>query len=304
MTDHQPVAGVLAPMCTPFRADLEPDSERFVEHARWLLEDGCTGLVPFGTTSEALSLGLQERQDLLAALVEGGVDPGTLLPGTGLCSIPDTVILTRQAVELGCAGVLMLPPFYFKGQSDAGLYAHFAEVIDRIGDERLKIYLYHIPPQAQVGFSLELIGKLRGDFPNTVVGIKDSSGDWNNTQALLSEFPGFGTFVGSEPFLLDALTRGGAGTITALANINAARIRRLYEEWESADARRLQDEITAMRQTLQRNVMIPLLKQIIGHYRDDPGWGPVRPPLPQLEAADAKPFIEQLEQGFDFSLRF
>ena len=198
----------------------------------------------------------------------------------------------------------MLPPFYFKGQSDEGIYAHFAEVINRVGDDRLKIYLYHIPPQTQVGFSIELIARLRKDFPQTVVGIKDSSGDWENTRALLSEFPGFGTFVGSEPYLLDALKLGGAGTITAFANINAARIRHLFEHWQSPEAAGLQDEISEMRKTIERRFMIPMLKQIIAHYRSDSEWTRVRPPLPQVQASDAQPVIRQLEERFDFRLRF
>ncbi len=303
MTDSTVFRGVLAPVLTPFDESLEPDAERFVAHARWLLEDGCTGLAPFGTTGEAVSLGLGERQRLLEALVEGGVDPGVLMPGTGLCSIPDTVALTRAAVEAGCGGVMVLPPFYYKGVSDDGIYRHFAEVIDRVGDARLRVYLYHIPPQAVTGFSVELVGRLIHDYPDTVVGLKDSSGDWSNTKALLDAYPGFATLSGSEVFLLDNLRGGGAGCITATGNINARAIRAVFDGWEGPDADALQDGITRFRQIVQGQPVIPMLKQVIAHYRDDALWARVRPPLPAgVDAAAGKALIAQLESEFGFRL--
>src|SRR5215813_8033972 len=165
--------GVIAPVLTPFGEDGGPDAERFVEHCQWLMATGCTALAPFGTTSEGNSLGLDERMELLEDLVDGGIEPSKLMPGTGACSLGDAVVLSRHAVDLGCGGVLMLPPFYYKAPSEEGLFRFFAEVIEGVGDDRLKIYLYHIPPVAQVGFSLPLIGRLLREFPKTVVGLKD-----------------------------------------------------------------------------------------------------------------------------------
>ncbi|MGD9830685.1 MAG: dihydrodipicolinate synthase family protein, partial [Hyphomicrobiaceae bacterium] len=191
MSQSKNFSGVIAPVTTPFGEDGAPDADRFVAHAQWLMEDGCTGLAPFGTTSEANSLGLDERMELLEALVEGGLAPETLMPGTGTCSLTDTVILTRHAVDMGAGGVLMLPPFYYKQPSEEGLYRFFSDVIEQVGDDRLKVYLYHIPPVAQVGIPLPLIARLRAAFPDTVVGLKDSSGDWSNTKAILDANPGF-----------------------------------------------------------------------------------------------------------------
>src|SRR5690606_30180342 len=156
---------------TPFGDDGNPDAERFTRHARWLMAAGCTGLAPFGTTSEANSLGLDERMEMLEDLVDEDIDPARLMPGTGTCSIADTVVLTRHALDVGCGGVLMLPPFYYKGPSEDGLYRYFSEVIEEIGDAKLRIYLYHIPPVAQVGFPLTLIGRLVKAYPDTVVGL-------------------------------------------------------------------------------------------------------------------------------------
>ncbi len=201
-------SGVIAPVLTPYDEDGSPDPDRFIEHAEWLLEDGCTGLAPFGTTSEANSLGLDERMELLEELVEAGLPPDKLMPGTGMCSLADAVILTEHAMELGCGGVLMLPPFYYKQPSEEGLFRYYAEVIDQVDDEDLKIYLYHIPQVAGVGIPLTLVARLIEEFPGIVVGLKDSSGDWANTKAILDAHPGFEVFPGSESFLLGQ--RGGA----------------------------------------------------------------------------------------------
>jgi 4-hydroxy-tetrahydrodipicolinate synthase len=302
MSDDSLFSGVIAPVSTPFDARLEPDAARFVAHARWLLDDGCTGLAPFGTTGEALSLGVDERRRLLEALVEGGIDPARLMVGTGLCAIPETVDLTRHALDLGCGGVMMLPPFYFKGVSDDGLFEHYARVIERVNDDRLRVYLYHIPPQAVVGLSFELVSRLIEAFPGVVVGLKDSSGEWDYTKTLLDAFPGFRTLSGSEVFLLDNLRNGGAGCITATGNVNARRIRNLFDTWQGEEADAQQAELTAMRETVQQRPMIPMLKRILAHYRDDEDWARVRPPHLAVDTSSAADVIDQLSTRFGFSL--
>lgn len=206
-------SGVIAPVVTPWGADGTPDLDRFIEHCEWLLEDGCTGLAPFGTTSEGNSLGLDERMEMLEDLVDSGVDPKRLMPGTGACSVSDAIVLTEHAVDLGCGGVLMLPPFYYKNPSEEGLFRFFADVIEDVSDDDLKIYLYHIPPIAQVGFPVSLVKRLATEFPGTVVGLKDSSGDWANTKAILDAVPDFEVFPGSEVFLLDGMRNGAVGCI-------------------------------------------------------------------------------------------
>ena len=184
----------------------------------------------FGTNSEANSISVDERIELLERLVDAGVDPARMMPGTGCCAFPDTVRLTAHAVKLGCAGVLMLPPFYYKGVSDEGLFRSYAEVIERVGDARLAIYVYHIPPVSQVPITLGLIERLLERYPQAIAGVKDSSGDWNNTKAMLDRFApgGFDVFAGSETFLLANLRNGGKGCISATANANPAAIHGLY----------------------------------------------------------------------------
>ncbi len=304
MTDTFNFSGVIAPVLTPFGDDGAPDADRFIEHAEWLLDEGCTALAPFGTTSEANSLGLDERMELLEDLVDAGIDPAKLMPGTGTCSLTDTVILTEHAVGLGCGGVLMLPPFYYKNPSDDGLFNYFADVIDDIGDDRLRLYLYHIPPIAQVGFPLKLIERLRTEFPDTVVGLKDSSGDWSNMKAILEAFPGFELFPGAETYFLDGLRNGAAGVISASANISARQLRQLFDNWKSADADKLQADISALRKTVQSFQMIPMMKGLIAHYRKDPTWSEVRPPLTQLAEADMARAIQILTEEHHFKLEF
>lgn len=271
--------GIFAPVLTPVHADLSPDMERWVSFSKQLLADGCHGLCPFGTTSEANSFGISERMEMLEGLVAGGVPAAKLMPGTGTTAVPDTVKLTSHAVNLGCSGVLVLPPFYYKGVSDDGIFRAIAEVIERVGDTRLRVYLYHIPGVAQVAYSLALIERLIKAYPQTVVGMKDSSGDWNNLQAVLTNFPGFGAFTGSERFLTDTLKLGGAGSINAVANVIAPLQRRLYDNWQSNEGPALQEAVNQMRPVFKDAPAIPALKQIVADMRRDPAWATVRPPF-------------------------
>jgi 4-hydroxy-tetrahydrodipicolinate synthase len=283
---------------TPFRADLSPDTNRLIAHCRWLLSHN-VGLAVFGTNSEANSLSADEKLMLMDKLVESGIEPGMMMPGTGCCALSDSVRLTRRAVELGCAGALMLPPFYYKGVSDDGLFASFAEVIERVGDERLRVYLYHIPPVSQVPITLGLIERLLKAYPTAIAGVKDSSGDWSNTKAMLDAFPGFGVFAGNELILLDTLRNGGMGCISATANVNPGPIHELFAQWETPAAERLQAEATATRTFIQQFPMIPALKQIVAHHSGDAEWVRLRPPLVELTSAQSGQLLEGLsERGF------
>ena len=293
----QRIRGVLAPVLTPFGADFSPDGERFIAYCQWLLSQDC-GLAVFGTTSEANSMAAEERSTLLNGLVATGIDTSRMMVGSGCCSITETVKLTVQAVKHGCAGVLMLPPFYYKGVSEEGLYGYFSEVVQRVGDARLRIYLYHIPPVAVVGITLGLVERLLESYPDAIAGMKDSSGDWNNTKLFLDAFAqsGFDVFAGSESFLLANLRNGGAGTISATANVNPAAIHKLYAEWKNADADEQQAKLNVIRDAFGRKYpMISALKQGIAIYGNDPAWTKVRPPLVELTAEQAEALAAELE---------
>ncbi len=296
MNDVPRIAGVLSPVVTPFHADLSPDPERFVRQCRWLLSQD-VGLAVFGTNSEANSLSVDERIELLDKLVDAGIDPTRMMPGTGCCALPDTVRLTAHAVKLGCAGALMLPPFYYKGVTEDGLYASFAEVIERVGDTRLRVYLYHIPPVAQVPITLGLTERLLKAYPAQTAGIKDSSGDWNNTKSFLDAFAGagFDVFAGAETFLLQNMRHGGRGCISATANVHPGPIGRLYATWQDADADAQQERLNEIRAVFMKFSMIPALKAAVAHYGGDASWATVRPPLTALTAEQATALTAELD---------
>lgn len=299
MTDTK-LKGVLSPVVTPFDRDLKPDARRLINHCKWLLSND-VGLAVFGTNSEANSLSLAEKINLLEQMVEAGIPAARMMPGTGCCALEDSVALTKRAVELGCGGTLMLPPFYYKGVSDEGLYRNFSEIIQRVGDDRLRIYLYHIPPVAQVSITLGLIERLLKEYPGTIAGAKDSSGDWSNTKAMLDQFQpeGFDVFPGSESFLLAALRNGGAGCISATANVNPAAIAALYNTWQQDDADAQQEGLNATRNIFQTYVMIPALKAAVAHYGKDSEWNRLRPPLVELSDAEQQKLIHALDaSGF------
>jgi 4-hydroxy-tetrahydrodipicolinate synthase len=295
MTSVPRFSGVLVPVLTPFKLDLTPDTEKFIKYCHWMLDQGVDGLAVFGTTSEANSLSADQRMILLDALIEAGIPSEKLMPGTGACSLTEAARLTSHAVNHGCRAVLMLPPFYYKGVSDDGLFASFSEVVQRVGDSRLAIYLYHIPPIAVVPISLSLIERLIKEYPDTVVGLKDSSGDWNNTESVLNAFPGFGTFAGSETFLLATLRGGGVGCITASGNVNPASIKHVADNWQTPQADQLQAGITLVRKTIQAYPLIPACKRIVAHFHGDETWAKVHPPLDGLGAEQSSKLLADLE---------
>lgn len=290
-------SGVLSPVVTPFNDDLSVDPDRLISQCQWLLSQN-VGLALFGTNSEANSMSVGEKMLLLDRLIEGGIDPGRMMPGTGCCALTDTVQLTSHAVKLGCAGSLMLPPFYYKGVSDDGLFRSYAEIIERVGSSALRIYLYHIPPIAQVGISLDLIERLIKAYPNNVVGVKDSSGDWGNTESMLQRgWDDFRVFCGSESFLLQTMQQGGAGCISATANINPAAIHELFVDWQSANADSLQQGLNTIRDLTQSYPMIPALKSVVAAFGGRKEWEIVRPPLVALAEPERKALVAQLKQA-------
>ena len=280
------LAGLWPPVSTPFGRDGAVDEAKLIRHSQQLLADGAHGLAILGTTSEANSLTLDERRRVIDAHLEAGVPPGQLLPGTGACAVGDAVALSRHAGAAGAAAVLLLPPFYYKKVSDEGLFEFVARLIEGCGADAPRIMLYHIPPVAMVGWSAPLIARLREAFPGLIAGMKDSSGDAENTLAMIEAFPeGFAVFPGAEVYLLRALRAGAAGCISASANINASGIRRLYDRWREPDAEALQAELNAVRKAVESRVMIPALKAVLAERYRDAGWLAVRPPL--LPLADS-----------------
>jgi 4-hydroxy-tetrahydrodipicolinate synthase len=287
--------GVVAPILTPFNDDLSIATDLYANLANDLFAQGCAGLAPFGTTGEALSVGIDERIGAIEALIEGGIDPGKLIPGTGLSNVADTARLPRACLDLGCAAVMTLPPFYFKDVSEDGIYRYFAELINAVGDDA-RIFLYHIPPVAIVGIPPALAARLHADFPDQVVGIKDSSGDWENTQRLF-EIDGLIVYPGSELPLIDALELGGPGCISATANLNMSEIAKVVELYDQGDidaAREQQERISAARLTIQDYGPIPAQKRLLAMRTGDERWANMRPPLTALPESQGRELANAL----------
>jgi 4-hydroxy-tetrahydrodipicolinate synthase len=279
-----PLAGLWTPAATPFHADGSVNTDRLVEHCKALLADGSTGLAILGTTSEANSLTVAERRLIIDACADAGIPPERLMPGTGATALEDAVALTRHAGELGCAGVLLLPPFYYKKVSDDGLFAFVAQLIERVGATVPRILLYHIPPIAVVGWSIDLVGRLIEAFPGVVAGMKDSAGDFDHVVEMIDAFPGFAVFPGAERHLLKGMQAGAVGCISASANINAHGIAGLINHWREPDADRRQDDANAIRNAVESRGLIPSIKAVLAARYGDESWRDVRPPLMPLDA--------------------
>jgi 4-hydroxy-tetrahydrodipicolinate synthase len=275
--------GIWPPAATPFRADHSIDFDRYIAHCRRLLAGGAHGLAVLGTTSEANSLDFAEREAVLERLVAAGIAADKLLPGTGATSLGDAARLTKHAVGLGVRGVLLLPPFYYKGVSDDGLFAFVAALIERVGGERLKLYLYNFPQMTGVAWSVALVGRLRDAFSAIVVGLKDSSGDVAYLDKLLESYPGFAIFPSSEALMLAALRKGAAGCISATANTHVIEIRRFFDRWRDGDAAVLHDRVSAVRRLVQSYPLIPAVKAILAERDNADDWLRVRPPLEPLD---------------------
>ncbi len=284
--------GVNAAVLTAMKSDLSVDLDRMAGHSRWLLANGCNGLGILGTTGEANSIGVSERIAVMEGLVERGIPAAKLMPGTGTTAIPDTVLLTETAIRLGCPGVLVLPPFFYKNPSEDGLVAYFSEVIERTGG-RAKLYLYHFPAQSAVPITVPLIARLMKAYPGVVKGVKDSSGDYENTKSYVDHFAkdGFEVFCGDDGHLHRLLNAGGAGCITAAANVGSAVSAQVYAGFDREAGAAAQETLSQIRKAVTSAALIPGLKALVARNTGDAAWLNMRPPHLKLSGeAEAKLF--------------
>lgn len=296
---HSPYKGVFCAVVTAVKEDKTPDLDLTAAHCKWLLANGCHGLAVLGTTGEANSFGLKERIQIIEGLVERGVPGDVLMPGTGCCATPDTVALTKAALGAGAKGVLMLPPFYYKNMSDQGLFDAFAEVIDKVADDKLRIYLYHFPQMSGVPITYELIEMLLKAYPETVVGMKDSSGVFDNMAGAAEKFPGFAVFSGADDLMLPLLRRGGAGCITAAANVSSFMNAAVYNGWmaygDTPEVEAAHETLSAMRQAVSGYPLPPALKALTARNTGQAGWENLRAPFVPLSDADRQALFDAFD---------
>lgn len=291
------ISGVYCASATPVNADLSPDLGAFTAHACALIDDGCDGIALLGTTGEANSFSLAERRTILEAAAKA-VGPERLMPGTGVNALPETIELTRHALSLGVTRVVMLPPSYYKGVSDEGLYRAYAHVIETVADNRLQVVLYHIPQVSGVPISHDLIDRLVTAFPKTVVGIKDSAGKIENMTAMIARFPGFSVLAGADPLLLPLMGMGGAGCITATSNLVADSLATVFRHHadpaRAAEVEAAQARINAFRDLSNSYTQIPAIKAMVAYRHGAALWTRTRPPLVGLSPAELADLKQRL----------
>ena len=278
------ISGVYSAVATPLDADLNPDVTKLAAHCRGLIAAGCHGIALLGTTGEANSFSVAERKAILEGVIAGGITPEQLAPGVGVSAIPETIELTRHALSLGVTRVVMLPPFYYKGVSDDGVFAAYARIIEGVADERLKLVLYHIPQTSAVPLSIDLVARLIAAYPGTVAGLKDSGGKLDNMLALTGLDKDFAVLAGADPLMLPLLQAGGAGCITAVSNLLAGELRTVFDGWDDpgkADAvGKAQARLEAFRElSMAFGAQLPTVKALLAMRDGDTGWNRLRPPL-------------------------
>ncbi|MEY4749645.1 MAG: hypothetical protein RIQ60_1859 [Pseudomonadota bacterium] len=283
-------AGIWPALLSPLDARGAVDGAHFAAHAAGLLAAGCGGVTPFGTTGEFASFSVAERRAGVEALLAGGVPADRVIVSTSAAALPDVIELTRHALDIGAHGVLMLPPFYFKGLTDAGVLACFRQVIDALGADaaRLKLYLYHIPQLSTVGLSHDVIRQLLADCPGIVAGIKDSECRLEHSLGLAQAFmPGLDVYVGNELDLRSLGRLGSRGAISGLANFMPRSVHRLVTDPDGAGVQALHDRAAELLRRCAPYALIPALRGIQAAVSGDAGWLRTRAPLMALDAAGA-----------------
>jgi 4-hydroxy-tetrahydrodipicolinate synthase len=274
--------GVIAAVATAVDDKGEPDCARSTALARFLLDTGCDGLNVLGTTGEATSFSLDQRKRVMNAYAQAGLPLERMMVGTGAAAVADAIALTRHAAELGFAGALVLPPFYYKGVHDDGLVAYIDAIANATAARPIPIYLYHFPAQSGLHWHVALLRRLLETFGERIVGLKDSSGDMAYAREAASVLPRFKVFPSTEAALPEARSGPFAGCISATANLNADLCARAYR---SGDAGALAEAV-AIRKLFDGKALVPGIKALLAHIHGEPQWARVEPPLSAFPAAD------------------
>jgi 4-hydroxy-tetrahydrodipicolinate synthase len=295
-------SGIYAATLTPLDSSGKPNIDLMASHCQWLLNNGCNGLAVLGTTGEANSFSVKERISILDDLTAMGIPGETLMPGTGSCALPDTIELTRAALRNGMSSVLMLPPFYYKNLTDDGLFAAYSEVIQQVGNDSLRICVYHFPQMSGVPISFSLIERLLKEYEGTVVGMKDSSGDSKNMISAAKNFPEFSVFSGSDELLLPLIKAGGAGCITACANVGAPLASEIYTGWKKGGNVMSQHKLlTSLRNVIMKYPLSTALKTLMARHVGNDEWLNIRAPLIRMNESDSENLFKIFD-SIDYSI--
>jgi 4-hydroxy-tetrahydrodipicolinate synthase len=297
MNERIAIHGVWCATLTPLDGRGAVDHGRLAAHVRQLFDAGIDGVAPFGTTGEGQSFSVAERKRALEALIGAGIAPARILAATGCAAGPETADLTRHAIECGCVGALVLPPFFWKDVTADGVYASYAALIDDVADPRLRLYLYHIPQITAVPIAGNVIARLVAEYPGVVAGLKDSGGDLDHSKAMRTHFPDLAILVGHEPHLQPMLKAGGAGTICGVANMFPQLMRRLFDGAGAPDGDAALAKVQRFIDVAYDYPLMPAYKALLAHLVDDDAWMTVRAPLVPLASQDRDAMIRRLRQA-------
>jgi len=268
--------GLSCALATPFTAEGPVDLPRMLAHASRLLEDGVDSVTLFGTTGEGASIGLGERRVVLGAFGGAGIPSSRILAGVSAASADDAIEQARVAYAANCRAILMAPAFYFPEPGDDGLFDWFSAVFRGLGGELRDILLYNIPSMTRATITPALMARLRAAFPGAVLGVKDSSGDWNSARAFLEQHRDAQVLVGDESLLARCVREGGSGTICGLANLGGALLR------SAAHEGRDDPRIVSLIRAFGEDPFLAGIKALIASRYDDEGWLRMRPPMTAL----------------------
>ena len=298
--------GIYAASLTPFTSSFEPEISVLISHAQWLLENGADGVALLGSTGEANSMTLKQRQ----AIIEKStlkLPLTKLLIGTGSCSLHDAIKLTKVSIDAGVYAVLILPPFYYKPQSDDSIIRFYSELIASVNDSRLRIIFYNFPKFTGYNFDHNVIVKMKQRFGEIAFGIKDSSGNWKNMLSITKNVKNFSVFSGTETFLLENLLNGGAGCITATANIIATECQQVFQAWKNEqieDGHQLQNKLTLLRKVFESYPFVSGLKSIFADQQKSKKWVHMMSPFDKLTKEQLDEMKEKIKDlGLDISKR-
>ena len=303
---ESPKAGIYTATLTPLFDSFEPNITALIRHAQWLLDKGSDGVALLGSTGESNSMTVEQRQSIIEqSALE--LPPDRLMIGTGSCALQDAVRLTQASVNAGVLSVLVLPPFYYKPQSEESVLSFFSLLVEAVDNPNLRIIFYNFPQLSGYNFSIKILQELKLRFGDIAAGIKDSSGDWNNMLGVVQNVPDLMVYTGTETLLLDILREGGAGSITATANLIAPECPHVFQAWKngrSEAADQAQKHLTALRIAFESYSFVSEMKSLLAAQTNSEEWNHMLPPFAQLPDEQVEELTEQIKVlGLDLSQR-